>query len=121
MAITLTKSVTRSDQPVMQVPGMKVQLLRITYSGTYATGGDALTAADFGVSSLTAIQAVFVDAVGESLGANKTCLAQWNTATSKVVVYGEDGTGASAGLPLVEMANGATLTGLVVNLLVFSG
>lgn len=116
MAITITAVAPPVQQPSLQTEGIKAQLVQFTYSGTYVTGGDTLTAAQLGLTSMAGAH-LFCDTVGGSLSATTTFIAQFNEATGKLQIWGEDGTGASAGLALVEAASGATLTGLKINIL----
>jgi len=73
--------------------------LRLTGSGTYTTGGYALTAASFGLNKLDWVDVCIVKPI------TGFAAADWSVSTSKILVY------TSAG---VEVANATADTGLVV-------
>lgn len=117
MAITYTNATPPVQSPSLQVEGMKAQVVQLVATGTYATGGNVLTAAQLGINSLASIQAIFSGAVADSSGASTGIVALFNTATNALQFYG----GAAAGVPLAEITAGTTLTGLKVNLFVIAG
>lgn len=117
MAVTLAFATPPVAQPTMQVPGTKVQVVQVQYTGTYATGGvPALTAANLGVNSLAGVQAVIAQSVSSSTGASAGVNALWNPVSASIELFG----GAAAGAIPAEITAGTTVTGLKVNLLVFS-
>lgn len=64
----------------------KVFVGRVTFDSSYPTGGEAVTAADFGLSKIEAVIPVCTTG-GE--------VVTWNAATSKLMVFTADGTQAS--------------------------
>lgn len=73
--------------------------LRLTASGTYSTGGYALTAASFGLNKLDWVDVTLVKPL------TGFASVDWDRATSKILAY------TSAG---AEVANATADTGLVV-------
>lgn len=113
MAITLTTANVHPEFPALAMGNARARLVTVTYSGTYAQGGDSITPGSVGFSEILAI---FPSPVGESLGANRSEVAQYNSATGKLVLYFGDATVANT---MTEVAAGVTLTGFKVTLLIF--
>jgi len=79
-----------------------VKYVTISFSGTYATGGEAVTAAEFGLASIESVQPNLAVS-----GAGTTVYnARFNSSTSKIQLYV-----AAAG---AEFANGASLTDITL-------
>ena len=79
-----------------------VKYVTITFSGTYATGGEAVTAGEFGLQVIESIQPnVAVDTAGTTVYQTR-----YAAATGKIQLYV-----AAAG---AEFANGASLTGVTM-------
>jgi len=98
MALALTSTIVRNASAGSQ----RKTKLRYTASGTYSTGGYALTAADFGFNRLEWVDVQIVKPItGFAAG-------DWSVSTSKVLCY------TSAG---AEVANATADTGLVVEVI----
>lgn len=87
--------------------GDKQQIVAdVTMSNSYTTGGEALTAANFGfrVGQIDALQAEPADGY----------VFEWLPATGKLKAYYFDIYGASADGPGIEVANGVNLSSVSV-------
>lgn len=115
MAVTIAIAPKHPQFPALTLGNIEGVLVKVTHTGTYATGGTALTPAQLGLSE---IFGVFGAAEFNSASSLSGVVPQYDYTNQKLGLYGEDGTGGSAGLPLAELANGATVTGLIVTLLV---
>lgn len=97
MALALTSTIVLNDS----VGNRRKTKRRFTASGTYSTGGYAVTASDFGLNKLDYVDVAVVKPI------TGFAAADFDVATSKVLAY----TGAG-----VEVANATADTGLVVEL-----
>ncbi len=84
----------------------------LAFSGSYATGGEAVTPATFG---LTRIDLVVFDGAVVASDLSTACSPKFNAATSKIAQY-ESG---AANAPLAEKGVEAYVTGANVNVIVF--
>ena len=87
MAVTVTPSVLGIDR--YQLVGReRVSRRTLTLSGTYATGGFAITAADFGISDID-----WVKVHGPAYtGSSTIAFPIWDSANSKIILYTATGT-----------------------------
>jgi hypothetical protein len=115
VAATLAIANAHPDAPALTFGNVRGRIVTVTYTGTYATGGDSFTPAMVGLSTFVAVLPIarFIAAAGLS-----GVLAQYDYTNSKLALWGEDGTGVSAGLPLAQLASGAAVTGLILDVLV---
>lgn len=98
--------------PQLSLGNVEAKLVKLTYSGTYATGGDSLTPALLGMSQILAVQ-LLPDAATAAIAG---FTFQYNYSTQKVMAFDE---GAVADAPLTELNNAsADLAGGVVRALV---
>lgn len=80
---------------------------KVTFDNSYPTGGEAIAASDFGLSTIAFV------AVNAQSGV-VTKFVRWDSANSKLLIYIEDGTsGISA-----EAANASDQSAVTVDLLV---
>lgn len=100
MALALTSTIVLNDS----VGNRRKTKRRYTASGTYSTGGYAVTASDFGLNTLDYVDAEIVKPI------TGFAAADFSVSTSKVLMY------TSAG---AEVANATADTGLVVELTAF--
>lgn len=111
MALAFSNSSLLSPGPTTR--GHRVVMSEITYDASYAAGGYALTAANFGLKNIKKIYCGAVAAVG---AAGSGFLQSWDKTNSKMKVYK---TGAVVSTPFAEAgANEATLSALVGQVLV---
>lgn len=75
---------------------------QLTFSGTYATGGETLTPGELGLAAVKLVQCEDVRAT-----ATTVVPAQYNVATGKVQIFDDAG---------VEVANGVSLTGFTLRI-----
>lgn len=87
--------------------GFRVWMGTITFDSSYPTGGEAVTAADFGMSAIHTMIISSTDEAGIS--------ARWDHANLKIKLFDEDNTsGVEA-----EFANTGDASGVVVEAVVF--
>jgi hypothetical protein len=87
---------------------------RLTFSGNYATGGEAITASTFGLRRITRL--IPHAGVASSSDVATSIPIGWNTATSKLLFY----EGSAAGTALSEKTNAeAYPTGCFIDVTVF--
>lgn len=91
---------------------LRVRLATITFDGSYATGGEAITPGQFSLHEF-----VQVHASARPTGAAAKRVVQWDPAAKTLVVLQGDNAAAAAG-PLVEVPAAADLSTLVVDVLV---
>jgi hypothetical protein len=78
----------------------RVHSRRLTFSSTYATGGEAITPSTFGLRRISRL--VCHAGVASSSDVATSIPIGWNTATSKLMFY----EGSAAGTALSEKTNG---------------
>jgi hypothetical protein len=111
VAVTLAIANAHPEVPALTFGNVRARLVTVTYTGTYATGGDAFTPAMVGLSTFAAVIPTAQFVAASSLSG---VVPQYDYANQKLALYGEDGTGASVGLPLAQLAAATTLTNLVL-------
>jgi hypothetical protein len=84
---------------------------RLTLSGTYATGGFAVTAADFGLSSIESLR------VNTPFEGTAAYAARWDSTNSKVFLYVGDNDNV-ADAPLIEVANTTDVSDVALDITV---
>lgn len=62
----------------------KVRFVDVTFTGSYATGGEALVAKDFGMRSIMHVTGV----VTEAAGATTAWVTYWDKANNKLKMFG---------------------------------
>ena len=96
MAVTATKI---TGAPDVVHGNERVHSRRLTFSGNYATGGEAISASTFGLRRMSRL--VFHGGAASASDVATGIPVNWNTATSKVVFY----EGSAAGTALSEKTN----------------
>lgn len=91
---------------------LRVRIGTFTFDASYPTGGEAITAAQFGLSEI-----VLVIPSERATGATGKRIVQWDPATLKLVALQGDNDAVGDG-PFVEVPNTTDLSTLVVDLLV---
>lgn len=81
----------------------------LTPTGTYETGGIAVTAATFGLTSIETVM------VRSARNGTEFMVTDWNPATSKIFL---GWTGGATGSELDEITNGDTVTGFTMDITV---
>lgn len=110
MAVSAAKITGVGD---IVVSNRKMLTRRLTFSGNYATGGEAITAATFGLSKL---HQVVMPGVASASDKATGIAVGWDAANSKIVFY----EGSSAGTALSEKTNAeAYPTGCFMDVTVF--
>lgn len=107
MAITV--AFTKDTGGVQRVGKQKVVSGRITLTGTYATGGFAVTAGDFELSAIDSLS------VSPAWLGTEVLTAVWDPANSKILL---GWTGGATSSELDEITNGDTDTGFVLDVTV---
>jgi hypothetical protein len=111
MTVVATK-ITCSSSSVKRQIGRASR--RLTFSGNYATGGEAITASTFGLRRITRL--IPHAGVASSSDVATSIPIGWNTATSKLLFY----EGSAAGTALSEKTNAeAYPTGCFIDVTVF--
>lgn len=105
MAVTI--AFAKDTEGRQRVGKQTVVTGRITPTGTYATGGFAVTAADFGLGSIESLRIS-----GSAFNGTEFNIASWDSANSKIKL---GWTGAVVSTELDEITNGDTCTGFVVD------
>lgn len=107
MAVTIAFAADASGR---QRVGRQNQVTgRITPTGTYATGGFAITATDFGLGTIDSV------AVGSARNGTEFMVTHWDSANSKIML---GWTGGATGSELDEITNNDTVTGFVMDVTV---
>lgn len=96
MAITVTKITGVGD---FAVSNKRWHPRRLTFSGNYATGGEAITASALGLKRISAI--IFQGGVAAASALSTGCPVTWDQANLKFVFF----EGSSAGTALSEKTN----------------
>lgn len=68
----------------------KIRFVDVTFTGSYATGGEALVAKDFGMRSIMYVTGVVTEAAGQTTA----WVPYWDKANNKLKMFGA-GTGAT--------------------------
>jgi hypothetical protein len=111
MAVTATKIANSAD---MVHGAERAHSRRLTFSGNYATGGEAISASTFGLRRMTRL--IPHAGVASSSDVATSIPIGWNTATSKLVFY----EGSAAGTALSEKTNAeAYPTGCFIDVTAF--
>ena len=106
MAITATALFTVTPSVLPSENGKTLVVGTVLFDNSYPTGGEAITAANFGLSRIDAV------VVGSNSGAGVD--AVWDAANSKLKLFDEDGTsGISAEFASTGDASANTATILV--------
>lgn len=84
----------------------KVVTGRITPTGTYATGGFAVAASDFGLGKIESVRPL------SARNGTEFMVAHWDSANSKIML---GWTGGAISSELDEITNGDTVTSFVVD------
>jgi len=80
--------------------GMRWRIVDVTFDASYPTGGEAVTAANFGLD--TAIYGMFF------CGTIGGCVPEWDDTNSKIMAYYADYDAASDGV-LIQVANASNV------------
>jgi hypothetical protein len=96
MAVTAAK-ITGEQDTIFG--NKKIRPRRLTFSGNYATGGEAITAANFGLRHLE--QVIFQGGVAMASALSTGCPIGYDQANKKVVFF----EGSAAGTALSEKTN----------------
>lgn len=107
MAVTIAFAADSNGK--QRVGKQRVVSGRITPTGTYATGGFAVTASDFGLSTIETLE------VGTARNGTEFMVAHWDSANSKIMLGWSGGAISSE---LDEITNGDTVTNFVVDVTV---
>jgi len=62
----------------------KIRIVDVTFSGSYATGGETLTATDFGMKRIMQV----VGSVTEAAGQTTAWVPHWDLANNKLKLFG---------------------------------
>jgi hypothetical protein len=103
MALSFANA-TKDLRPAHVIGDLKVKFVKVTFDSSYPTGGEAITAADFGLNVI-----VFV---AVNAAANATKVVYWDEANSKLLISTDAGTPA-------EAANASDQSTVTVQLAVF--
>lgn len=84
MAIAVAQPSGVRKQPVIPAPGLRQVLVDVTFTGAYATGGEALSPDKFGLKRIVAVLGTVTEAAGQT-----TCwVPHWDQANGKVKLFG---------------------------------
>lgn len=83
----------------------------LTLTGTNSDDGDALAAEAIGLAKIN--QLILTPAIGSTSNPENALLPKWNPSSGKIVFYTAHGTPGGA-VPLLQVTDGTTLTGYVL-------
>lgn len=92
MSVAITKP-TNLGRTANQVGAFKERIWDVAFSGSYAAGGEAVTAASVGLHQIVRVQGVVTEAAGATSGLP----VLWNAGTSKLQLYESAAAGSPAG------------------------
>lgn len=103
MALSITAA-TNDTRPSHVAGDLRMRFAKVTFDASYPTGGEAITAADFGLNRI-----IFISV---NSAANATQVVYWDEANSKLLISTDAGTPAQA-------ANASDQSAVTVQLIVF--
>ena len=100
------------------VPGnLQYRIVEVTFSDSYATGGEALTATLLGWDK---IEFVSIGNVEDASGTDYAYFALYDYSNSKIKVYNNDASESSTDLQTtIEVANAADLSNVTARIMVY--